>query len=44
VSERKGRESFIEREQGDAWQTVEYAIKQGKTVMNLSEEKDNVAL
>ena len=25
----------IEREQGGAWQTIQYAIKQGKTVINL---------
>lgn len=30
----------IERENGGAWQTVQYAIKQGKTVINLAEEKD----
>ena len=27
----------IEREQGGAWQTVQYAIKQGKTVINLAD-------
>lgn len=26
----------IEREKGGAWQTIEYAIKQGKTVINLA--------
>ena len=26
----------IEREQGGAWQTIQYAIKQGKTVINLA--------
>ena len=31
---------YIEHEKGGAWQTVEYAIKQGKTVMNLADEKD----
>ena len=30
----------IERENGGTWQTVQYAIKQGKTVINLAEEKD----
>ena len=30
----------IEREHGGAWQTVQYAIKQGKTVINLAEEMD----
>ena len=30
----------IEREKGGAWQTVQYAIKQGKTVINLAEEMD----
>ena len=30
----------IERESGGAWQTVQYAIKQGKTVINLAEEMD----
>ena len=28
----------IEREKGGAWQTVQYAIKQGKTIINLAEE------
>ena len=27
---------YIEHEKGGAWQTVEYAIKQGKTVINLA--------
>ena len=26
---------YIEHEKGGAWQTVEYAIKQGKTVINI---------
>ena len=30
----------IEREKGGAWQTVQYAIKQGKTVINLAEDID----
>ena len=30
----------IEREKGGAWQTVQYAIKQGKTVINLAEQMD----
>ncbi len=30
----------IEREKGGAWQTVEYAIKQGKTIINLAQEID----
>ena len=29
---------YIEREQGGAWQSVQYAIKQGKTVINLAEK------
>ena len=32
---------YIEREKGGAWQTVEYAIKQGKAVINLSDEHEN---
>lgn len=28
---------YIENKEGGAWQTVEYALKQGKTVINLSE-------
>ena len=31
---------YIEHEKGGAWQTVEYAIKQGKTVINLADETD----
>ncbi len=31
---------YIEHEKGGAWQTVEYAIKQGKSVINLA-ERDN---
>ena len=27
---------YIEQEKGGAWQAVDYAIKQGKTVINLS--------
>ena len=27
----------IERQQGGAWQTIQYAIKQGKTVINLAD-------
>ena len=30
----------IEREKGGAWQTVQYAIKQGKTIINLAEENN----
>ena len=30
----------IDREKGGAWQTVQYAIRQGKTVINLAEEID----
>ena len=30
----------IEREEGGAWQTVQYAKQQGKTVTNLAEEID----
>ena len=31
---------YIEHEKGGAWQTVEYATEQGKTVINLAEETD----
>ena len=31
----------IEREKGGAWQTVQYAIKQDKTVINLAKDKDD---
>ena len=31
---------YIEHKKGGAWQTVEYAIKQGKTVINLADETD----
>lgn len=31
----------IERESGGAWQTIQYAIKQGKTVINLAEDTGN---
>ena len=31
----------IEREKGGAWQTVQYAMKQEKTVINLAEETDD---
>ena len=31
----------IERESGGAWQTIQYAIKQGKTVINLAEDTEN---
>ena len=31
---------YIEHENGGAWQTVDYAIKQGKTVINLAENID----
>ena len=30
----------IEREQGGAWQTIQYAIKQGKTVINLADRTE----
>ena len=30
----------IERESSGAWQTVQYAIKQGKTILNLAEDTD----
>ncbi len=30
----------IEHEKGGAWQTVQYAMKQGKTVINLADEID----
>lgn len=29
---------YIEREKGGAWQAIAYAIRQGKTVINLAEE------
>ena len=35
---------YIEYEKGGAWQTVEYAIKQGKTVINLANEDESVNL
>lgn len=31
---------YIERENGGAWRTVQYAMKQGKTVINLAEDID----
>jgi len=31
---------YIEHEKGGAWQTVDYAIKQGKLVINLADETD----
>lgn len=31
---------YTEHEKGGVWQTVEYAMKQGKTVINLAEETD----
>lgn len=31
---------YIENESSGAWQTVEYAIKQGKTVINIAEDSD----
>lgn len=34
----------IEREKGGAWQTVQYAIKQGKTIINLANEDETVNL
>ena len=35
---------YIEHEKGGAWQTVEYAIKQGKTVINLANENETINL
>ena len=32
---------YIEHEKGGAWQTVDYAIKQGKAVINLADEHKN---
>ena len=32
---------YIEHEKGGAWQTAQYAIKQGKAVINLSDEHKN---
>ena len=34
----------IERESGGAWQTVKYAMEQGKTVINLADEDESVNL
>ena len=34
----------IERESGGAWQTVKYAMEQGKTVINLANEDESVNL
>ena len=31
---------YLEHEKGGAWQTVQYAIKQGKAVINLAEETE----
>ena len=31
---------YVEHEKGGAWQTVQYAIKQGKAVINLAEETE----
>ena len=30
---------YVEHEKGGAWQTVQYAIKQGKTVINLAQDE-----
>ena len=35
---------YIEYEKGGAWQTVEYALKQGKAVINLANENETVNL
>lgn len=32
---------YIERENGGAWQTVQFAIKQGKNVINLAQNEEN---
>ena len=32
---------YIEHKKGGAWQTVDYAMKQGKAVINLSDEHEN---
>ncbi|MBQ4641043.1 MAG: hypothetical protein IJB47_00295 [Oscillospiraceae bacterium] len=32
---------YIEHEKGGEWQTVDYAMKQGKAVINLSDEHEN---
>ena len=32
---------YIEHEKGGAWQTVDYAMKQGKAVINLADEHKN---
>ena len=32
---------YIEHEKGGAWQTVDYAMKQGKAVINLSDEHES---
>ncbi len=31
---------YVEHNEGGAWQTVQYAIRQGKTVINLAEKTD----
>ena len=35
---------YVERESGGAWQTVKYALEQGKTVINLANEDESVNL
>ena len=35
---------YIEHEKGGAWQTVQYAMEQGKTVINLANEDETVNL
>ena len=35
---------YVERESGGAWQTVKYALEQGKTVINLATEDVSVNL
>lgn len=35
---------YIEHEKGGAWQTVEYAMKQGKTVINLANANETINL
>ena len=32
---------YIGHQKGGAWQTVDYAMKQGKDVINLSDEHEN---
>ena len=33
---------YIEHEKGGAWQTIDYARKQGKAIINLSDEHEKI--